>query len=75
MGGKPGNHPLAPPELSWQQAFAQGARALYDEAYPHLPPSHALELSEWLDGLEKWTAGSMPLRPSDWPYDEAELCE
>ena len=58
-------------ELPVQRAFAEGARALFDEAYPFLAPYRALELSEWLDDLDAWTTGLIPLPPSDWPADHS----
>jgi hypothetical protein len=56
-------------ELPVHRAFAEGARALFEEAYPYLEPPRALELSEWLDELDTWTNGFMPLPPSDWQRD------
>jgi len=56
-------------ELIVHRAFAEGARALFDEAYLFLTPPRALELSEWLDELDAWADGFMPLPPSGWPAD------
>jgi len=56
-------------ELPVHRAFAEGARALFDEAYPFLAPYRALELSEWLDDLDAWTTGFIPPPPSDWSVD------